>query len=148
CHAPPNPAKGTTPMKLSRLVPGLLALFLLPAGLAAAHPFRISPDLLGPPSNKLPMCGLPPAKLVPNLCLLKYRITTTSQECQAFFDQGLGYFYSYVWMEAARSFEAECQCDPECGMAWWGLSRALEHYGGSGSTNALKKAQELMDRTS
>src|SRR5207247_1065559 len=64
--------------------------------------------------DKLPLCGLPPAKLIPNLCLLKYRIGTGSPECQAFFDQGLGYFYSYVWMEAARSFETAARHDPNC----------------------------------
>src|SRR5579875_4168083 len=78
---------------------------------------------------KMPMTGLAPAKLVPNLCLVRYRISTTSPECQAFFDQALGYFYSYVWMEAARSFETALQYDPKCPMAWWGLSQALERWG-------------------
>src|SRR4051794_7277429 len=41
-------------------------------------------------SDKLPLCGLPPSKLLPNLCVLKYRVSTASPECQAFFDQGLG----------------------------------------------------------
>src|SRR5262249_55984025 len=75
-------------------------------------------------TDKLPMCGPPPGKILPNLCVLKYRINTNSPECQAFFDQGLGFFYSYVWMEAARSFETATRHDPDCAMAWWGLSRA------------------------
>jgi Tfp pilus assembly protein PilF len=77
---------------------------------------------------KLKLTGLAPAKLVPNLCLLRYRISTVSPECQAFFDQGLGYLYSYVWMEAARSFETALVYDPDCPMAWWGLSRAFESW--------------------
>src|SRR5262245_3506395 len=56
-------------------------------------------------SDKLPIAGLAPAKIRPNQCLLTYRISTQSKDCQAHFDQGLGYLYSYVWMEAARSFE-------------------------------------------
>jgi len=94
------------------------------------------------------MTGLAPAKLVPDLCAVRYRISTTSPECQAFFDQGLGYYYSYVWMEAARSFETALQHDSECPLAWWGLSRALERWGKSKHTEALLKASKLQDRAS
>jgi tetratricopeptide (TPR) repeat protein len=94
---------------------------------------------------RLPLSHLESARLIPNLCLVKYRITTTSSECQAFFDQGLGYYYSYVWMESCRSFETAACYDPGCAMAWWGLSRALERRHDQGNaTTALKKAQELM----
>ena len=79
---------------------------------------------------------------------MKYRVSTLSPECQAFFDQGLGYFYSYVWMEAARSFETATQYDPNCALAWWGLSRALEHWGKGNPTQALQKADELRDHAS
>jgi tetratricopeptide (TPR) repeat protein len=79
--------------------------------------------------------------------VLKYRITTTSPECQAFFDQGLGYFYSYVWMEAARSFETAVRHDPNCATAWWALSRALERTRGN-HNEALRKAKELLPRVS
>jgi tetratricopeptide (TPR) repeat protein len=96
----------------------------------------------------LPLCRLTPARLVPNLCVVKYRITTGSAECQAFFDQGLGYYYSYVWMEAARSFETAARYDPDCPMVWWALSRALEHHGKSPSNEPLKKAKELLSRAS
>src|SRR5258708_7009617 len=81
------------------------------------------------PSDKLPLSGLAPAKLFPGLCVVHYRISTASELCQAYFDQGLGYLYSYVWMEAARSFETAVKHDPECALAWWGLARALEKYG-------------------
>ncbi|MCS6852170.1 MAG: hypothetical protein NZ700_13490 [Gemmataceae bacterium] len=98
--------------------------------------------------ERLPLSNLAPARLVPNLCVLKYRISTSSSECQAFFDQGLGYYYSYVWMEAARSFETATRYDPECAMAWWGLSRALESWNKSNSRKPLEKAQELLPRAS
>jgi tetratricopeptide (TPR) repeat protein len=97
----------------------------------------------GDPST-LPITKLAPAKLIPNLCVVKYAVTTRSPECQAFFDQGLGYFYSYVWMEAARSFETAAKHDPDCAMAWWGLSRAIEKWQRGQHTVALKKAQELL----
>ncbi len=95
----------------------------------------------GPDAAKLPITGLAPAKYVPGLCSVTYPVTTNSPECQKFFDQGLGYTYSYVWMEAARSFETATRYDPDCAMAWWGLSRALEHYRG----NAAKAAQKAYD---
>ncbi|HLJ95610.1 MAG TPA: tetratricopeptide repeat protein [Gemmataceae bacterium] len=93
--------------------------------------------------EKLPISGLMRAKLVPGLCLVKYRVSTASPECQEFFDQGLGYYYSYVWMEAVRSFETATQYDPECALAWWGLSRALERWGKGNPKQALQKANDL-----
>src|SRR5262249_15431160 len=64
-----------------------------PAAPAGQSPGSVSPTQA---ADKLPLTRLAPAKLIPNLCLLKYRVTTSSPECQAFFDQGLGYLYSYV----------------------------------------------------
>jgi Tfp pilus assembly protein PilF len=98
--------------------------------------------------DRLPHTKLARAKLVPNLCLVKYRVSTTSPECQAFFDQGLGYFYSYVWMEAARSFETALEHDPDCAMAWLGLARACGEWKKAPFGPPLKKAQELMSRAS
>jgi tetratricopeptide (TPR) repeat protein len=99
--------------------------------------------------GKMPLSRLTPAKLIPNFCLLKYRVSTSSPQCQAFFDQGLGYYYSYVWMEAARSFETAAQQDPQCAMAWWGLSRSLERFGRRGEgTKALLRANELQAKAS
>jgi tetratricopeptide (TPR) repeat protein len=96
----------------------------------------------------MPMTKLASAKLFTEQCVLRYRITTGSPMCQAYFDQGLGYFYSYVWMEAARSFETATQHDPNCPMAWWGLARALERYGRGDATRALLKAWELRSNAS
>lgn len=99
-------------------------------------------------TDKMPFTGLAPSKLAPGLCLVHYRISTASPDCQAFFDQGLGYLYSYVWMEAARSFETAAKNDPDCALAWWGLSRALERWGKSNHNQALQKANELQGRAS
>jgi tetratricopeptide (TPR) repeat protein len=96
------------------------------------------------PDNRLPHSKLEPAPLIPNLCVVKYRISTASPECQAFFDQGLGFYYSYTWTEAVRSFETATKHDPGCAMAWWGLSKACEKWGRSAYAPPLKKAQELM----
>lgn len=104
--------------------------------------------LANKPKDVLPLTGLAPGKPAPGLCLVTYRASTLSPECQAFFDQGLGYYYSYVWMEAARSFETATKHDPDCALAWWGLSRALEKWGKKNHNEALQKAQTLSPRAS
>src|SRR5262245_8041528 len=96
--------------------------------------------------DKLPNTGLAPAKIFSNLCLYRYRVSTDSAECQAYVDQALGFYYSYVWMEAARSFETATKHDPNCAMAWWGVARACEKWGKGDQMAALRKAKELMPR--
>src|SRR5579883_1494777 len=138
---PSRRLKGPSMMIASRSV-SLLTVVLACLPAAADSP-------AGSPSAKLPLTGLAPAKIQTGLCLLKYRVSTNSPDCQAFFDQGLGYFYSYVWMEASRSFETAVQKDPECALAWWGLSRALERWGkNQQATKALLKSHELRDHAS
>jgi tetratricopeptide (TPR) repeat protein len=121
----------------------LLLALLIPSARAVAPPVpgRRADD-------KLPLTGLAPAKRVPGLCLLTYPVTTSSPECRAYCDQALGYYYSYVWMEAARSFETALRYDPECPLAWWGLSRSLERWGKGTHTKALLRAHELRARAS
>jgi len=40
------------------------------------------------------------------------RVSTASPAAQAFYDQGLAYLHSYVWIEAARSFHEALRLDP------------------------------------
>lgn len=94
--------------------------------------------------GKLPHTKLFPAKPIADLCVLRYRVSTTSDKCQEYFDQGIAYYYSYVWMESARSFETAVKYDPNCALAWWGLSKACENWGRAPYAPPLKKAQELM----
>ena len=98
--------------------------------------------------DRMPLSKLSPGALVPDLCVFKYRVGTASAECQAFVDQALGYYYSYVWMEAARSAETAAKLDPECAYAWLVLHRALDKWGGKADAAkaALKKAQELLPK--
>src|SRR5687768_15203107 len=51
-------------------------------------------------------------------------VTTSSTEAQQFYDQGLAYLHSYVWIEAARSFHQALRLDQKLAMAYVGLSRA------------------------
>ncbi|QJW96963.1 tetratricopeptide repeat protein [Frigoriglobus tundricola] len=84
------------------------------------------------PSNKMPLTGLVPAKPMFDACIYKYPVSTTDAECQAFVNQGLGMYYSYVWIEAARAFETALRHDPDCAYAWLMLHRAMEKWGRPG----------------
>lgn len=51
-------------------------------------------------------------------------VNTTSRVAQAFYDQGLAYLHSYVWLEAARSFNQALRADPNLAIAHAELSIA------------------------
>src|SRR5437868_3292373 len=110
---------------------------------------KVAPAKVTPKDDgKMPMSKLVPAKLFPPLGAIKYRVTTASPECQEYFDQGLNYFYSYVYMEAARSFETAIRHDPDCAMAYWALSRALQHWARAPFAPPLTKAKDLLPKAS
>lgn len=52
------------------------------------------------------------------------KVTTASPAAQSFYDQGLAYLHSYVWIEAVRSFRQALRLDPKLGMAYLGLADA------------------------
>jgi len=145
CHRFTHPSTRAR-ARLSLGLAGLLVLALTVPAQAIDNPKRTPPA--GGIPNPLPISKLAPSKLIPDLCVYRYKISTDSPECQAFFDQGLGYLYSYVWMEAARSFETATYHDPNCAMAYWGLSRALERWGRGDANQQAAKAHELMGRAS
>src|SRR5712692_4580553 len=127
-------------MRWSLRAAGTLTLLFF--SLSAASAQTTLPTFFRKPDGKMPWSGLTPGKPHPGLCLLTYRISTNSPECQAFFDQGLAYYYSYVYMEACRSFETAMRYDPDCPMAWWGLSRALDQNKKGGVNETLQIAQK------
>jgi tetratricopeptide (TPR) repeat protein len=51
-------------------------------------------------------------------------VSTSSPEAQAFYDQGLAYLHSFVWIEAVRSFHQALRNDPNMAMAFLGLTDA------------------------
>jgi tetratricopeptide (TPR) repeat protein len=71
-------------------------------------------------------------------------ITTGSKQAQAYYDQGVCYLHSYVWIEAARSFNAATRLDPRLAMAYLGLSYAYSGLNAaSAAIQATKKARSL-----
>src|SRR5438270_109431 len=70
--------------------------------------------------------------------------TTSSSDAQKFYDQGEAYLHSYVWIEAARSFNQALRLDPKMAMAYVGLSRVYSNLNDESSAeNAVAKAREF-----
>ena len=71
-------------------------------------------------------------------------VTTASKSAQAYYDQGLAYLHSYVWIEAARSFHQALRLDAKLAMAQLGLSYALAGLGNAaGARRASEQASVL-----
>jgi tetratricopeptide (TPR) repeat protein len=71
-------------------------------------------------------------------------VTTISKDAQAYYDQGLAYLHSYVWIEAARSFHQALRMDAKLAMAQLGLSYAVAELGDSaGAKQASQQASAL-----
>jgi tetratricopeptide (TPR) repeat protein len=65
-----------------------------------------------------------PVSLRQGVGTLHEKVTTSSQEAQSFYDQGLDYLHSYVWIEAIRSFHQALRLDPNLAMAYVDLADA------------------------
>ncbi len=75
---------------------------------------------------------------------LHEKVSTQSPEAQSFYDQGLAYLHSYVWIEAARSFHQALRLDPTLGMAYLGLTDAFIGLQDVGTARAtLERAKTL-----
>ena len=51
-------------------------------------------------------------------------MTTASAEAQQFFDQGVAQLHGFWFLEAERSFRQVLRLDPDCTMAYWGITMA------------------------
>jgi tetratricopeptide (TPR) repeat protein len=67
-------------------------------------------------------------------------VSTSSKPAQSFYDQGIAYLHSYVWLEAARSFNQALRLDPDLAMAHLGLTIAYTEL------NAAPAAHAALDR--
>lgn len=65
------------------------------------------------------------AVMLPDLGAHQRVVTTSSQEAQAFFNQGLALTYGFNHDEAARSYAKAGSLDPNCAMCWWGAAYTL-----------------------
>ena len=93
--------------------------------------------------------------LFDNLGSLHHPITTTSEQTQRYFDQGLRLVYAFNHEEAIRSFEAATQQDPLAAMPYWGIALALgpninsamERKHERRAVEMVLKARQLADHT-
>ena len=75
---------------------------------------------------------------------VRFPITTSVPEVQAWFDQGMALLHGFWFYEAERAFRWCAKLDPDCAMAYWGLSRS----GSDPERRAafLQQASELKER--
>ena len=92
--------------------------------------------------------------LFDNLGSLHHPITTTSEQAQRYFDQGLRLVYAFNHEEAIRSFEAAAHLDSQAAMPYWGIALALgpninsamEKKAEQRAIEMVQKARRLADR--
>ncbi|MGD8602400.1 MAG: hypothetical protein PVF19_13690 [Gemmatimonadota bacterium] len=82
------------------------------------------PDTSFPPSFDEPM----PLYIGKTLGSYTRPITTTSDEAQQYFDQGVQLLYSFTPLDAARSFREAWKRDPECAMCYFGEAWSWGSY--------------------
>jgi tetratricopeptide (TPR) repeat protein len=54
-----------------------------------------------------------------------WKITTSSDSAQFYFNQGISMYYAFHSIEAIASFVKATRFDPDCAMAWYGKSLAM-----------------------
>jgi tetratricopeptide (TPR) repeat protein len=143
---------GTTPVSS-----GLGCALFVALALAASVPASAAASDAMPSTQIDPhaACSIPPSYVPAQLLERPVRlrqgignshqtVTTSYSEAQAFYDQGLNYLESYVWIEAARSFHQALRLDPSLALAYVGLSRVESGLDNPpGARRYFEKAQAL-----
>jgi hypothetical protein len=121
-----------------------ILLLLFPASLPSSRPASHDPRLADDPiiacAPPNVACAPPgPATILPDVAGRyappfpgwghhHYRISTTDDSAQFYFDQGLSLYYGYHLTESAASFKEAEQKDSRCAMAYWGEALAMGPY--------------------
>ncbi len=64
------------------------------------------------------------AYLMKGMGRVRFPVTTSVQEAQLFFAQGVAQLHGFWHFEAERSFRQAALLDPDCAMAYWGMAVA------------------------
>ncbi len=96
---------------------------------------------------------LPPPPLMQGIGDASMKITTDSEQAQAYFNQGLRLLHCFWDFEAYRAFKEAARQDPSAAMAYWGIFESLKLSGRHGGVQeekkeALAKAQSLAEHAS
>src|SRR5258708_1153861 len=78
------------------------------------------PDLGTPPPGRTAPAWR--GKRLPGQGDVDFKITTSSEEAQKFFDQGVAQMHSFWAVESERSFLQAASLDPQAPMPWWGVA--------------------------
>ncbi len=114
----------------------LLALLLFPVALLAEDEKPLpGHSHVGDAFNEGPRQS---ATLLGDTGKVHFPITTSWDQGQAFFNQGLGQLHGFWYYEAERSFREIAAHDPDCAMAYWGMAMA--------NWENLKRAQEFIKK--
>jgi len=105
------------------------------------------------PDSETKLRELPPPPLMTGIGDASLKISTNSEQAQAYFNQGLKLLHCFWDFEAYRAFKEAARLDPGTAMAYWGEYQALKMMGHHGSIQeakdaALAKAQSLADHVS
>ena len=103
------------------------------------------------PVNEIPAFQEPINYIPSALGPYSWKITTSSEMAQKYFDQGIQMRYAYGMNDAARSFRQAHYADPDCAMCYWGEAFSLGSFLNGGMTaekapyahEAIEKAVEL-----
>jgi tetratricopeptide (TPR) repeat protein len=106
-----------------------------------------------PPDSGAKFRELPPPPLMQGIGEASLKITTSSEQAQAYFNQGLRLLHCFWDFEAYRAFKEAARLDPSAAMSYWGEYEALKMTGRHGSIReeknaALEKAKSLAGHAS
>src|SRR5271156_5982880 len=130
-------------MRLRFLV-GLVMMTCASAWAQTALPHHHAPD------SGARFRELPPPPLMQGIGDASLKITTASEQAQAYFDQGLRLLHCFWDFEAYRAFKEAARLDPDAAMAWWGIVQSTNGYKAMEDENhdAAAKAQALLPKIS
>src|SRR5262249_11516965 len=105
---------------LHRALVGCIALFFVASGPGArAQDTDHSAHSVGPvPREILDK----PVTVRTGIGVVHEKVSSSAGEAQQFYDQGLAYLHSFMWIEAIRSFHQALRSDENLGMAYLGLA--------------------------
>lgn len=106
-----------------------------------------APDVKPAPTKPVEPPAYTP-QLFEGLGKLTHPITTVQPQAQAYYEQGLRCWHSYVTPRRVKNgayvnFQQAANLDPECGMAYWGLSLAANNGDPIKPLDAANRALEL-----
>ncbi|MDB5037474.1 MAG: ahpC [Bacteriovoracaceae bacterium] len=78
------------------------------------------------------------AKILPNHNAAHFELESCRPEVSGFFDQGIFQLHGFAFYEAERSFRQVAKMDPNCAMAYWGMSIAHFLFNAGSPARACK----------